>query len=89
MVSPSAVSYFHLCGLDGEEEEKEKEKNRLDGMKMEDMMDTKGRDGVLYLLRPVRVGVEGSTLGFVLKVTLFPGVRANSFAMYMNTKPNL
>lgn len=41
---------------------------------------------VLYSLRPVRVGVEGSALEVVLKVTVFAGVRANSLAMYKNAK---
>lgn len=32
-------------------------------------------------LRPDLVGVDGSMSGVVLKVTVFAGVRANSFAM--------
>lgn len=33
------------------------------------------------LLRPDLVGVDGSTSGVVLNVTVFAGVRASSFAM--------
>lgn len=46
----------------------------------------KNKANVLNSLRPARVGVEGSVSGVVLKVTVFAEVRANSLAMYKNTK---
>ena len=46
----------------------------------------RGSEDVCDSLRPVRVGVHGSVFGAVLKVTFFPGVRANSLAMCKNIK---
>lgn len=75
---PSVVSCFHLCCLVGE-------RQREKGVLVQSKWRQKHEDGVLNSLRPVRVGVEGSASGVVLKVTLFPGVRANSLAIYKNT----
>lgn len=75
---PSVVSCFHLCCL-------VRARQREKGVLVQSKWRQKHEEGVLNSLRPVRVGVEGSALGVVLKVTLFPGVRANSLAIYKNT----
>lgn len=75
---PSVVFCFHLCSLVGV-------RQREKGVLVQSKWRQKHEEGVLNSLRPVLVGVEGSALGVVLKVTLFPGVRANSLAIYKNT----
>lgn len=78
------VSYFHLFGLI---EDRQREKIDIFQLDVKGNTHTKtNKASVLYSLRPVRVGVEGSALEVVLKVTVFAGVRANSLAMYKNAK---